>query len=159
LCHIKKKCFERCLSNIIGQEQSFAHASCAAFENAGVAQNAPKSCHFVPLFLAKLILHLAWQWPKTSARPVSPFGMIEKEDTVHGVVDARRGSSSSFAARKATMIDCAVFVPASSQEAGVPPPLDHRIRDWRGSDRAGLLALCGTEPRHLDAAVRERASG
>jgi hypothetical protein len=52
----------------------------------------PKSCHFVPLFLAKLLLHLAWQWPKTSARPVSPFGMVEKEDTVHGVVDARRGS-------------------------------------------------------------------
>ena len=46
---------------------------------AEVAQNAPKSCHFVPLCWAELILHLAWQWPKTSARPVSPFGMVERE--------------------------------------------------------------------------------
>jgi hypothetical protein len=71
--------------------QSFTHGLCAVLENDGVAQNGPKSCHFVPLFLAKLTLHLAWQWPKTSARPVSPIGMVEKEDTVHGVVDARRG--------------------------------------------------------------------
>jgi hypothetical protein len=39
--------------------QSFTHGSCAVFGNAGVAQNAPKSCHFVPLCLAKLLLHLA----------------------------------------------------------------------------------------------------
>jgi hypothetical protein len=37
--------------------------------NAAVAQNAPKICHFVPLFLAKLLLQLAWQ--SGSRHPIS----------------------------------------------------------------------------------------